>query len=481
MATARKSLVWNIRKKLLTLSAEDIYQVVENLGPEADPNRSHLIAGDHEACFDYISSFLNSKHLLDLEDSGMAELLILNDTIDKIDVNRDILHLSEDTGVVHSHNTQTDTIAVHATHPTLGHTPSLPPLSQSHSDTSDLHTPNLFVAQPVREGMISLRELSYLQRREFKVQGGQIGDQSSDISYNNVCKQIEEGIREGFSDTEVVRGVLQIIRPGAFKEMLTNKDELTVLELKGFLQAHLREKNSTELFGELMSAKQEGNETPQQFLYRVIALKQRVLITCKLSDAGIKYSAATVQDVFLQTVKQGLGDKYSDLRRELKVLLDNSDVSDETIVRHVMRITSEESERQKRIGLSRRQPTSAHSAQLELNTVHQHNAKQESTIVNPKPDPVKELTAKVDELTKIIEAMKWQSRPWPTDQGSQYSQDKGRKKKERSYGCPKCVEQNRSDCPHCFSCGEEGHRAMGCLKRQKNQGNANRSLPWGNQ
>lgn len=75
--------------------------------------------------------------------------------------------------------------------------------------------------------------------------------------------------------------------------MLTNKDDLTVLELKGFLQAHLREKNSTELFGELMSARQEGNESPQQFLYQVIALKQRVLITCKLSDAGIKYNPAT--------------------------------------------------------------------------------------------------------------------------------------------------------------------------------------------
>ena len=55
---------------------------------------------------------------------------------------------------------------------------------------------------------MSLRELSYLPRREFKVQGGQVGDQSSDISYNNLCKQIDDGIREGFSDSEIVHGVL---------------------------------------------------------------------------------------------------------------------------------------------------------------------------------------------------------------------------------------------------------------------------------
>lgn len=83
--------------------------------------------------------------------------------------------------------------------------------------------------------------------------------------------------------------------------MLINKDDLTVTELKGFLQVHLREKNSTELFQELMCGRQDENETPQQFLYHVIGLKQRVLFTFKLSDASIKYSPATVQDVFLYT------------------------------------------------------------------------------------------------------------------------------------------------------------------------------------
>ena len=127
--------------------------------------------------------------------------------------------------------------------------------------------------------------------------------------------------------------------------MLISKDDITLTELKVFLQTHLREKNSTELFQELMCAKQDENETPQQFLYRVIGLKQRILFTSKLSDTGIKYSAATVQDVFLHTVYQGFGNKHTDIRRELKPLLSNSDVSDETILRHVMQIQSEESDK----------------------------------------------------------------------------------------------------------------------------------------
>lgn len=106
------------------------------------------------------------------------------------------------------------------------------------------------------EKMVSLKDLLYLQRREFKVLGGQIGDQNSEITYSSICKQIDEGVREGFTEVEVIRGVLRIVKPGAFKDMLTNKDEITICELKGFLRSHLGEKASTELFQELMCAKQ---------------------------------------------------------------------------------------------------------------------------------------------------------------------------------------------------------------------------------
>lgn len=229
-----------------------------------------------------------------------------------------------------------------------------------------------------------------------------------------------------------------------------------------------------------MCARQDENETPQQFLYRVKGLKQRVLFTSKLSDADIKYSSVTVQDVFLHTVYQGLGYKHSDIRRELKPLLLNCEVSDETILRHVMRITSEESERQKRMGSSLRQTAGAHSAQLEFNAVQEHS-KQESPAFKAKTDPIKELTAKVTELTSLVEAMRQQSQPQPPDRVNSYSQNRVKVRTERPYGCPMCVEQNRPDCGHCFACGEVGHRAVGCLKKQQNQGNVNRLLPRGAQ
>lgn len=556
----RKSLVWDIRKSLLTLSAEELFRVARAVNPVSDMDQSELVEGDQEECYDHINSFMYSKQLLETEDEGMVQLLVLKDAIDDIVKCRDDdmslinvkgdseLHTRKSGDKLDDHVDfskgsviiQTPPEITPDTHRQSRHTPisvstaspsdiaeldsglvkatmlnapdtanadllkvlaSYEELSKKliqcipvHASPPQTHIPpsSALLRQPgrnppgepasqsARGGMVSLRELSYLPRGEFKVQGGQVGDQSSDISYNNVCRQIDDGIKEGFSDSEIVRGVLKIIRPGRFKEMLINKDDMEVTELKGFLQTHLREKNSTELFQELMCTKQDENETPQQFLYRVIGLKQRILLTSRLADTDVKYSAATVQDVFLHTVYQGFGHKYTDIRRELKPLLTNSGITDEMILRHVMKITSEENERMKRLGLSRRQTvTNAHSAQLEPDVVKTPSTKSESVgskSHQTKPDPLRDLTTKVEELTRLVETMQKQNQQQLAHNGCQYSQNRTQSKRGKPYGCPSCVEQNRQDCKHCFTCGEEGHRAAGCLKRPKRQGNSNRAL-----
>lgn len=113
--------------------------------------------------------------------------------------------------------------------------------------------------------MVSLRELSFLHSREFKIQSGQIGDQGSNITYNNLLCQIEEGLREQFSEVGMVR--TQNNQTWTFQgyvKRIMNKDRLTVGELKGFLHSHLVEQSKMELFQELMCAEQKDNETPQQ-------------------------------------------------------------------------------------------------------------------------------------------------------------------------------------------------------------------------
>ncbi|KAE8291518.1 hypothetical protein D5F01_LYC08868 [Larimichthys crocea] len=309
---------------------------------------------------------------------------------------------------------------------------------------------------------------------ELKIQGGQIGDQGSDLSYNSVCRQMEDGLKEQFSDAEVVRAILKVIKPGTFKDMLMNKDDLTVEELKAFLHSHLDEQSNTELFQELMCTKQKDNETPQQFLYRVIGLKQKIMLASKHADTDVKYSATTVQDVFLHTVYQGLGHKHDDVRRELKPLLVDTRVSDEAILKQMKKIMCDKSERQRRLGPAICQRlTKVHSAQSEVNAAQCPGVKEKV----PKPDVIQQLTEKLEQLTSMVDLMKQSMQTQAAGQFSHNGKGKGDRRREKPYSCDKCVEQNRPDCFHCFHCGEEGHRAVGCLKRPTRQGNWSRSLP----
>lgn len=54
-----------------------------------------------------------------------------------------------------------------------------------------------------------------------------------------MCRQIEEGVKDNFTDSEIMRSVLRIIKPGESKDMLVNKEDMTVAQLKGILQSHL--------------------------------------------------------------------------------------------------------------------------------------------------------------------------------------------------------------------------------------------------
>ena len=293
MTTTRKELVWDIKKSLFKLSSADIYKLARDIA--GDNKDTAKLSPDHEEnCMDYVVSYIQSDSLRESDDEGMGQLMMLSDLICRIlnpcivgDLSDDeacevVTHVSPSSPHSPSNNTTTQKQHQPCTHANtntqsarelrklyeeLGEqlkrceATNTPPVSvYNHQGTSMPHP----MSQRT-ERMVPLKDLPYLQRREYKVYGGQIGDQSSEIGYNSLSKQIDEGVREGFAEAEVIRGVLRIIKPGTFKEMLINNDEMTILELKGFLRSHLGEKATTEMFQELMCARQLEQESPQQF------------------------------------------------------------------------------------------------------------------------------------------------------------------------------------------------------------------------
>lgn len=398
-------------------------------------------------------------------------------------------------------------------------TATSPAPTHSHQGGSVLYPPS----QNISERVVPLKDLPYLQRREFKVHGGQIGDQSSEVSYSSISRQIEEGVREGFADIEVVRGVLRIIKPGTFKDMLSNKDDLAIPELKGFLRSHLGEKPTTEMFQELMCARQAEQESPQQFLYRMIGLKQRLLFQSKQASTDISYDPKTIQEVFLNTVYQGLGAKHTDLRQRLRPLVSNSQVTDEEILGQMTKMISDENEHQRRFGqLPRQKSSHAHSAKVE--TDGQSNDKSRGSAADDKNlQTIQQLSAQVETLTQMVAILMGQqvssnqmghslpplaqiqpqttsylhfhstsnhtpplpqpvcpsshpSSQHPFQSSPKADSQSSFQARRRIVRCSKCTEEDRQECNHCFACGEAGHRAVGCLKRNRFQGNEIRSL-----
>lgn len=515
----RKKLVWIIKKGLFRLSADELLQLATDVPYTPDQDSAALNKQDEEGCIDYICSYMGSALLLGLEDQGMSELLHLNDRIIEIIEKRSPTEATGDGGVelvlpagdVSSHLPQNtahiDIETADLTSKTealesqlsrlissyntlcqnLKHTSNQPTANEScqpHSQTT-LQSPQ---AHPVQhlplppESLIALKDLPLLQRKEFKIQGGQIGDHASDITYSSISKQIDRGLKDRHTEGEIVQAVLRIIKPGIFKDMLASKDEMSITELKSFLQSHLGEKSSTELFQGLINAKQHDHETPQQFLYRMMGLRQKVLFTSKQTDSDIKYEAQTVQNAFLHTVYQGLNEKDKDIRQELKPLLSDPIVTDDALVKQITKTTNEESERKRRLGRATR-PKAAQAQSNE--TDHCDVTKVEShPDSKAKYELIHQLSAQVQALTQVVSSLQakdkdrekllaCESRPQCTCQHPDRQHTHLRKGKR--YGCPNCTANHQPNCNHCFACGEEGHRALGCMKRTKQQGNGPRS------
>lgn len=87
--------VWDIRASLFTLSLGELFQVASNVGPAAGQEQPQFDEGDQERCFENVSSFMYSKHLLESKDSGMVQLLLLKDFIDNLIANRVVMSISD--------------------------------------------------------------------------------------------------------------------------------------------------------------------------------------------------------------------------------------------------------------------------------------------------------------------------------------------------------------------------------------------------
>lgn len=169
-------------------------------------------------------------------------------------------------------------------------------------------------------------------RREFRIHG-QIGErgQKEKLSFTNLMHQIDMGLNKGHSEAEITEAIIKAISPGlSIRDMLEIKSDLTLPQLKTILKGHFKEESSTDLYHRLVNITQDSRESPQNFLFRAMELKERLLLAAKEPGTDELYSPELIHRRFLRSVSTGL--VRDNIKFQLKTFLDDLTVTDETLI-----------------------------------------------------------------------------------------------------------------------------------------------------
>lgn len=129
------------------------------------------------------------------------------------------------------------------------------------------------------------------------------------------------------------------------------------------------------------------------------------MLAAEQNDIDFSYDKKLVQGVFLHTLYQGLSEKNNNIRHDLKPYLAIPQVSDETILEQITRLTSEEAERAKRfLSSTKGRPVTVSAAQHPGDTMISSPAQQSIVSeVRANAVAITELSAQVSALTKNLE------------------------------------------------------------------------------
>ncbi|XP_019221791.1 uncharacterized protein LOC109204700 [Oreochromis niloticus] len=311
-------------------------------------------------------------------------------------------------------------------------------------------------------------------RREFRI-SGQIGErgQKDKLSYSNLIHQIEMGLKKNHSEAEIIEAVVRAISPGlSLRDMLEIKTDLTLMQLRTILRGHYKEDSSTDLYHRLINITQGSNESPQNFLFRAIELKERLLASSREPGTDEQYSVELIQKKFLRAVGTGL---ISDnVKYQIKPYLDDPAVTDDVLIAKTNEAASLEWERQQKFRKTTRE-MKVREIKAEAQSVQEaavgavggqdqpfststkgKAAKAPATVTRKETELFEIINQLKGEIAEIKGAIRESHRPSPSHRPS------------LKRGCRDCQDSNRGEnCDHCFKCGQSGHLSRGCRTQRK--------------
>ena len=227
--------------------------------------------------------------------------------------------------------------------------------------------------------------------------------------------------------------------------------DLTLTKLKQHLRAHFKQKNSTELYQELINMSQKPDEDAQNFLMHALTIRQSILVN---ADDDMGYDPLLLQKMFLKTVESGL--REESIRSKMRLHLQNPAISDEELCEQMKIIVSAELDRKQKFGEPRSrsakvlvvQPEGSGKQVQEPKAPKQKEAKPGEFMV-----ALQTVMSEVADLKKVVLA----------NQSASPSNKPQKPRSVRPKGCKKCIEQGTgNDCQHCYKCSGNYHLARNC-------------------
>ncbi|KAI8482773.1 hypothetical protein Bbelb_080870 [Branchiostoma belcheri] len=193
-------------------------------------------------------------------------------------------------------------------------------------------------------------------RKEFKITG-QVGQ----LRFQSLTYQIKSGLRQGYTEEEVVDAVIRAIPAGSpLRTYLEGKEQLNLTLVEQVIRAHGLEETATDLYRKLSIGCQEEGESSQGFVTRMMGLRDKVIAASQEEEE--LYDVQLVQSMFVRAVSTGLRD--DNIRLRMQPYLDNkNNTGDVELLEEISRAVVDKRERDEKLA-STSSPQQAHVNKL---------------------------------------------------------------------------------------------------------------------
>ena len=157
--------------------------------------------------------------------------------------------------------------------------------------------------------------------------------------------------------------MIRAISPhSSLRSYVETLSDLSLAKLQRILHVHYREKTASEVYQQLATVCQQSSESPQQFLFRVLDLRNKVNFASQESDCEFNYGAFLIQKTFVKSFETGLRDDI--LASNQTPTLRTSRLTDEELMRQVNELASQQAERSSKLASERQKSTKVHACEV---------------------------------------------------------------------------------------------------------------------